>query len=57
VWLRAGSAAALAQAGAQPLPSKPAWTSQTGTPQPGKPAGASQANVPPQPTKPAGASH
>ncbi len=53
------AAPALAQAGAQPLPSKPAWTSQTGTqqPQPGKPAGASQANVPPQPTKPAGASH
>src|SRR5713226_10333823 len=53
------AAPALAQAGAQPLPSKPAWTSQTGTqqPQPGKPGGASQPNVPPQPTKPAGASH
>ena len=50
------AASALAQAGAQPLPSKPAWTSQAGT-QPGKPAGASQANVQPQPTKPAGASH
>jgi cytoskeletal protein CcmA (bactofilin family) len=33
---------ALPQAGAQPLPGKPAWTSQTGAqPQPGKPAGAS----------------
>src|SRR5437870_3399256 len=51
------TAAALAPAGAQPLPSKPAWTSQAGTQQPGKPAGASQANVQPQPTKPAGASH
>src|SRR3989442_13602437 len=50
------TAAALAPAGAQPLPSKPAWTSQAGT-QPGKPAGASQANVQPQPTKPAGAAH
>src|SRR5437879_5569277 len=50
------TAAALAPAGAQPLPSKPAWTSQAGTQQPGKPAGASQANVQPQPTKPAGAS-
>src|SRR5207245_7710190 len=44
------TAAALAAAGAQPLPSKPAWTSQAGTQQPGKPAGASQANVQPQPT-------
>src|SRR5712692_5481665 len=37
------AAPALAQAGAQPLPSKPAWTSQAGTqqPQPSKPAGAS----------------
>jgi len=51
------TAAALAPAGAQPLPSKPAWTSQAGTQQPGKPAGASQANAQPQPTKPAGASH
>jgi len=51
------AAPALAQAGAQPLPSKPAWTSQAGTQQPGKPAGASQANAQPQPTKPAGASH
>jgi len=47
-----------AQAGAQPLPSKPAWTSQTGAqPQPSKPAGASQAGAQPQPNKPAGASH
>ena len=49
---------AVAQAGAQPLPSKPAWTSQTGAqPQPSKPAGASQASAQPQPGKPAGASH
>jgi cytoskeletal protein CcmA (bactofilin family) len=47
-----------AQAGAQPLPSKPAWTSQAGTqPQPSKPAGTSQAGTQPQPSKPAGASH
>src|SRR6266566_3322304 len=47
-----------AQAGAQPLPSKPAWTSQTGAqPQSSKPAGASQAGAQPQPNKPAGASH
>jgi cytoskeletal protein CcmA (bactofilin family) len=49
------AAPALAQAGAQPLPSKPAWTSQTGTPPQSKP-GASQAGTPPQPSKPAGAS-
>ncbi len=49
---------AVAQAGAQPLPSKPAWTSQTGTqPQPSKPAGTSQASAQPQPGKPAGTSH
>ncbi len=48
---------ALAQAGAQPLPSKPAWTSQTGTqPQPSKPAGSSQTGAQPQPSKPAGSS-
>src|SRR5258706_434415 len=47
-----------AQASAQPLPSKPAWTSQSGArPQPSKPAGAPQAGAQPQPNKPAGASH
>jgi cytoskeletal protein CcmA (bactofilin family) len=47
-----------AQAGAQALPSKPAWTAQAGTqPQPGKPAAASQAGAQPLPSKPAGASH
>src|SRR5713101_349499 len=47
-----------AQAGAQPLPSKPAWTSQTGAqPQPSKPAGAAQAGAQPQPNQPAAASH
>jgi len=46
------------QVGAQPLPSKPAWTSQVGAqPLPSKPAGASQAGAQPQPGKPAGASH
>jgi cytoskeletal protein CcmA (bactofilin family) len=46
------------QTGAQPLPSKPAWTSQTGAqPLPSKPAGASQAGTQPLPSKPAGASH
>ena len=50
---------AQAQAGAQALPSKPAWTAQTGTqPQPSKPvAAAPQAGAQPQPSKPAGASH
>jgi len=50
---------AQAQAGAQALPSKPAWTGQTGTqPQPSKPAAAApQAGAQPQPSKPAGASH
>src|SRR5258706_547077 len=49
---------AVAQGGAQPLPSKPAWTSQAGAqPQPSKPAGTSQASAQPQPGKPAGASH
>jgi cytoskeletal protein CcmA (bactofilin family) len=50
---------AQAQAGAQPLPSKPAWTAQSGTQpqQPSKPAAASQAGAQPQPSKPAGASH
>ena len=49
----------VAQAGAQPLPSKPAWTAQAGTQpqQPSKPAAASQASAQPQPAKPAGASH
>jgi len=65
------AAPAPAQAGVQPLPSKPAWTSQTGTPpqnkpgasqtgtppQPSKPAAASQAVAQPQPNKPAGTSH
>ena len=51
------AAPALAQAGAQPLPSKPAWTSQTGTPPQSKPAGASQAGAQPQPNKPAAPSH
>jgi cytoskeletal protein CcmA (bactofilin family) len=52
------AAPAPAQAGVQPLPSKPAWTSQTGTPpQPSKPAAAPQAVAEPQPNKPAGASH
>jgi len=50
------AAPAPAQAGVQPLPSKPAWTSQTGTPPQNKP-GASQTGTPPQPSKPAGASH
>jgi cytoskeletal protein CcmA (bactofilin family) len=50
------AAPAPAQAGAPPLPSKPAWTSQTGAqPQPSKPAGASQGGAQPQPSKPAGA--
>ncbi len=49
------AAPAPAQAGVQPLPSKPAWTSQTGTPPQNKP-GASQTGTPPQPSKPAGAS-
>ena len=49
---------ALAQTGTQPLPSKPAWTSQGGAqPQASKPAGAPQAGAQPQPNKPAGASH
>ena len=50
---------AQAQAGAQPLPGKPAWTAQSGTQpqQPSKPAAASQAGAQPQPSKPAGASH
>ena len=50
---------AQAQAGVQPLPSKPAWTAQSGTQpqQPSKPAAASQAGAQPQPSKPAGASH
>ncbi len=50
---------AVAQAGAQPLPSKPAWTAQAGTQpqQPSKPAAASQASAQPQPGKPAGTSH
>jgi cytoskeletal protein CcmA (bactofilin family) len=65
------AAPAPAQASVQPLPSKPAWTSQTGTPpqnkpgasqtgtppQPSKPAAASQAVAQPQPNKPAGTSH
>jgi cytoskeletal protein CcmA (bactofilin family) len=52
------AAPAPAQAGAQALPSKPAWTSQAGAqPQPSKPAGTSQAGTQPQPSKPAGASH
>src|SRR6266581_2737824 len=51
------AASALAQAGAQPLPSKPAWTSQTGTPPQSKPAGASQGGAQPQPNKPAAPSH
>src|SRR2546425_10597759 len=52
------AAPAPAQSGAQPLPSKPAWTSQTGTqPQPSKPAGASQGGALPQPNKPAAPSH
>ena len=47
-----------AQASAQPLPSKPAWTSQGGAqPQPSKPAGASQGGAQPQPNKPAAPSH
>ena len=47
-----------AQAVAQPLPSKPAWTSQTSPqPQPSKPAGASQVGAQPQPNKPAAPSH
>ena len=51
------AAPAPAQASAQPLPSKPAWT-QTGTqPQLGKPAGTSQAGAQPQPNKPATPSH
>jgi cytoskeletal protein CcmA (bactofilin family) len=49
------AAPAPAQAGVQPLPSKPAWTSQTGTPPQNKP-GASQTGTPPQPSKPAAAS-
>ena len=50
---------AQAQAGVQPLPSKPAWTAQSGTQpqQPSKPATAPQAGAQPQPSKPAGASH
>jgi len=52
------AAPALAQTGAQPLPSKPAWTSQGGAqPQPSKPAGAPQAGAQPQPNKPAAPSH
>jgi len=51
------AAPSLVPAGAQPLPSKPAWTSQVGAqPQPSKPAGASQGSAQPQPSKPAGAS-
>jgi len=48
------AAPAPAQAGVQPLPSKPAWTSQAGTPPQNKP-GASQTGTPPQPSKPAAA--
>src|SRR5712691_8066462 len=42
---------AMAQAVAQPLPSKPAWTAQAGAQpqQPSKPAAASQASAQPQP--------
>ena len=50
------AAPAPTQAGAPPLPSKPAWTAQTG-PQPSKPAGASQGGAQPQPNKPAAPSH
>jgi len=51
------TAPAPAQAGAQPLPSKPAWTAQPSPqPQPSKPAGASHGGAQPQPSKPAGAS-
>jgi cytoskeletal protein CcmA (bactofilin family) len=46
----------LTQAGAQPLPGKPAWTSQGSTqPHPSKPAGAPQAGAQAHPSKPAGA--
>jgi len=52
------AAPAPAQAGAQPLPSKPAWTAQTSPqPQPSKPAGTSQGGAQPQPNKPAAPSH
>jgi cytoskeletal protein CcmA (bactofilin family) len=52
------AAPAPAQASAQPLPSKPAWTAQANPqPQPSKPAGASQGGAQPQPNKPAAPSH
>jgi cytoskeletal protein CcmA (bactofilin family) len=56
---RSPAVPAQAQAGVQPLPSKPAWTAQSGTQpqQPSKPATAPQAGAQPQPSKPAGASH
>ena len=50
-------APAPAQAAAQPLPSKPAWTQTSSQPQQGKPAGASQGGAQPQPNKPAAPSH
>src|SRR5437879_3588738 len=46
-----------AQAGAQPLPSKPAWTQTSTQPQQSQPAGASQGGAQAQPNKPAAPSH